>query len=304
MSIFSIGEMIRTTRKNLGLSQEKVSEGICSVATLSRIENGERVPSKVNFDALMQRMGQSGEMYDVYLGKNDLYIHEKKFAIRQAIIQFDFLKAEVLLDELKAYVNNENTPDKQFVEFIEIVINNKNMSNEERLRRLISTLKMTQPRYGQIKIYECLLTFDEITILNNIANLYYELGEYYKAIDLLFELVKFMDEKYINMEEKMRLFPMITYNLSKWLGLQKRYDESITICDMGIESCKISGRAKILCRLLYNKGWCLIKKEILDDNTKIILLQAYYVACAMDEIDAAKKYKTLIEKHFHDVSID
>ena len=57
MAVFQLGPIIRNRRTELGLSQEDLADGICSVPTLSRIENGERMPTKNHFEMLMQRLG-------------------------------------------------------------------------------------------------------------------------------------------------------------------------------------------------------------------------------------------------------
>ena len=40
-----IGWIIKQTREEIGLTQEQLCEGICTPATLSRIENGKQAPS-------------------------------------------------------------------------------------------------------------------------------------------------------------------------------------------------------------------------------------------------------------------
>ena len=260
MSVFSIGEVIKKRRNLLGISQEELAFGICSVPTLSRIENGERVPNKANFDALMQRMGQSGEMYDAYIGDNDLEIHEKKFYIRQAIMCGSLENAKVLLEDLKKITQKSDTLSKQFIEYMEVLTESVEINSELHIKKLENAIKMTVPNYGQVKLCNCLLTFDDITIINNIANAYGNIKNYRKAINLFYELKEYIDTKYINSEEIIRTYPLLLYNLSKWLGLEGRYDECIEVCDLGIKLASESGRSKFLGKLLYNKAWCLVKK--------------------------------------------
>ena len=47
----------------LGLTQEDLADGICSVTTLSRIENGERLPDKQHSEMLLQRLGYSDPVH-------------------------------------------------------------------------------------------------------------------------------------------------------------------------------------------------------------------------------------------------
>lgn len=46
MAVFQLGPILKARREELGLSQEDLADGICAVPTLSRIENGERMPTK------------------------------------------------------------------------------------------------------------------------------------------------------------------------------------------------------------------------------------------------------------------
>ena len=55
----SLGEKIRQARREKGLTQEQLAEGICSPITVSRIENGHQMPSKAILDALLSRLHSS-----------------------------------------------------------------------------------------------------------------------------------------------------------------------------------------------------------------------------------------------------
>ena len=53
MSIRNAGKTIKEARLKAGMTQEQLSEGICTVLSLSRIENGSCGVSAVTFQALM-----------------------------------------------------------------------------------------------------------------------------------------------------------------------------------------------------------------------------------------------------------
>ena len=53
MSNYLIGDYIRDTRLRRGYTQEQLSFGICTTASLSRIETGAQAPGKHILDALM-----------------------------------------------------------------------------------------------------------------------------------------------------------------------------------------------------------------------------------------------------------
>ena len=72
MSYLLYGETVREARKRCGLTQEELAYGICSVSTLSKIENGKRQPHILTFEALMQRMGVSGEGFFLCLSEQEM----------------------------------------------------------------------------------------------------------------------------------------------------------------------------------------------------------------------------------------
>lgn len=56
MHYYSCGEVIKRLRKSKGLTQEELAFGICSVSTLSKIENGRQTPHYSTFKALLRRV--------------------------------------------------------------------------------------------------------------------------------------------------------------------------------------------------------------------------------------------------------
>lgn len=72
MEVCKISDVIRDARIRSGMTQEALAFGICSVSTLSKIENGRRMPQVRVFEALMDRMGESSERCLVYVGEHEL----------------------------------------------------------------------------------------------------------------------------------------------------------------------------------------------------------------------------------------
>ena len=62
MATYIIGDFIRETRIRKGYTQEEVSYGICTPASLSRIENGMQAPGRYILDKLMERLGMENRV--------------------------------------------------------------------------------------------------------------------------------------------------------------------------------------------------------------------------------------------------
>ena len=117
MPYYHFGLILKGRREALGLTQEDLADGICSVPSLSRIENGERRPTKENFEMLLQRLGYSDAVFDEYVDEKTLMQHEMKFKIRHAIINNQLDKARLLLTEYEANSDPDSRIDQQFVGF-------------------------------------------------------------------------------------------------------------------------------------------------------------------------------------------
>ena len=71
-----IGTYIRQKRLDKGWTQEKLCRGVCNAATLSRIENNERMPSVSVVKALLQKLGLPDGQFFALLGKDDIAIEK------------------------------------------------------------------------------------------------------------------------------------------------------------------------------------------------------------------------------------
>ena len=66
-----LGEYIRQRRKELGLTQAKLCEGICDPMTVSRLERGRQAPAYNTVNSLLQRLGLPGSRYLALLSKKE-----------------------------------------------------------------------------------------------------------------------------------------------------------------------------------------------------------------------------------------
>lgn len=190
MPIFQFGLIIRRRREELGYTQEDLADGICSVPTLSRIENGERMPTREHFEMLVQRLGYSDTMLDSYVDEKQFYLHDLKFNIRQAIILNHLDTAKSLLAE---YINSVPKPtqiERQFIILCKTLVNYNEYSPERRLSNFEEAIQLTCPKYEHCK-FPRILSFEEILILNNIAVCYSQIGNTAQGISILYHLKRY-----------------------------------------------------------------------------------------------------------------
>lgn len=299
MSVFQLGPIIRARREELKISQEDLADGICSVPTLSRIENGERMPTKNHFEMLMQRLGYSAMSLDFFTDKQDFLIYELKFKTRRAYVTGNQVQARVFLEELNGILDKPTRIDRQFVMLHQILLYKEKYTNADKLKQLEEAIQLTCPKYKSNYIPR-VLSYDEIILLNNIAICYDALGNREQAITILKTLKEYYDHHVISEEEALRTQPMVLYNLSKFLGLNGQYDECIEICDLGIRIARATGRCSMLGETLYNRAWALIHRNRIGDRevAEKTLKQAIYFSDAMENQHNVKLMQSLYEKNF------
>ncbi len=282
MAVFQLGPVLKARREELGLSQEDLSDGICAVPTLSRIENGERLPTKNHFEMLMQRLGYSAMSMDFFSDKQTFLLHELKIKIRYAYIEENYALARKSLDEFDGLLDNPTNIDKQFSILYKTLLNKEQYDNASKLDRFEDALKLTCPKYS-VGHTPHVLSYEKIILLNNIAICYNVANERNRAILILYTLKEYYEHHMISTDEALRTQPMILYNLSKLLGLCGRYDECIEICDLGIRIARTSGRTLHFGKTLYNRGWALLERNREGDReqAELSLKYAYHFFEAM-----------------------
>lgn len=303
MPIYKFGQIIKNRREELGYTQEDLAEGICSVPTLSRIENGMRMPTKEHFEMLVQRLGYSVAMLDTYVDDVQFRLHDLKYRIRQMIILGAMDEAKRLLEEYKQLAQTPTQIDRQFCLLYETLLNAQQYSPEEQLAKLEQALKLTCPRYQRGKLPP-ILSYEEIIILNNIAARYFYLNDTSQAISILYQLKRYYESQVMNQEEILRTQPMVLYNLSKYLGSSGRYDECIEVANLGIRIARETGRCALLDGLLYNCAWSLVRRKREGDQeaARSAITQAIAFASIMENAESLERYQKFFAANFGESS--
>lgn len=304
MPVYKIGYLIKERRLELGITQEELADGICAVTTLSRIENGERVPSKNHFEMLIQRLGVSDIVFYTYVDRNTLYLHELKFKIRDLIAQGLHKEALELLNDYSSKADMSLRFEKQFVSLYRTLLDIDSISLNERLNKLNEAVSLTCPRYNDGFIPN-LLSYEEIIALNNIAVCYRQMGDYDKAISILSHIEKHYESGIVNREECIKTQTMVLYNLSKCYGLAGKYDECIDVCDLGIKIACETGRCGCLSQLYYNRAWSLSKRMLPGDmeQAEAAARKAIFAAVSVGDKHLAECYEKFYFQNFPQLNL-
>ena len=169
-----IGGYIKKKRKELNVTQDIVSNGICSVSYLSKIENNQIIPKEFYVREIMEKLDFDKEYYEKDLN-DSLYLNKMlkgMFYLDDEMIQNAFSEIEIVehnltinLCKLAYYIYFGKTDDNQYVMMLENLVNN--MDNFElKFYLLIAALYYISLDKFKISL-EILLIGNKIDITND-----------------------------------------------------------------------------------------------------------------------------------------
>lgn len=259
MSSYYIGDFIRDTRIRKGYTQEQLCRGVCTSASLSRIENGAQTPGVTTLNCLLQRLGVENRIFDVFESKRDMQICGMLDEMVYNITHREYDKLEENSRKLEELIGEGEEPEHQYLVFAKCILNERHgATDEETMEQLMRAIHMTLPEFdGVTPLETSLLTFNEIAIINNIAIMYAKREKYEEALTLGFWLKHYMGKNVIDESEKRSKYPMIVYNLSNWFGRMGKSKESLKEAEEGIHFCVGHGCLHTLPVLIFNRGCAL-----------------------------------------------
>lgn len=261
MANYTIGEILREVRERKKYSQEELCFGICTPSTLSRIENGLQIPGRRILEALTQRLGITDTVYTIYMGREELELHENGRRLMRSISRRDYNMTKQLIAVLERDIQKMSGRgyrlhmERQYVLFAKAVLQKREGTDRRKVLDLfLEALFVTMPDFDGIHIRNRLLTFQEISILNNIGCMYHEMGKQIEAYQIMFALKEYLEHQVKDEEEKARKYPMILQNITTWLGQAGCYRDALRLCQEGLDYCIEHGKLQAFPMLLYNKS--------------------------------------------------
>ena len=288
MAVYVVGDFLRETRLRKGYTQEEVSYGICTPASLSRIENGAQKPGRLILEKLFERLGTENNLFNSFVSREEMELYIEIQTLIRNVTDEDIEKIEEQINVVEKLVKNTSELEHQCLFWAKgKLAAQKDSNNYEAMNWLMRAIRITLPDFnGKTPLRNHLLIFDEITIINSIAVRYAENGELLVAIQLDMWLKEYMESKIVDAKIKTTKYPMILYNLSCWFEDEQCYKEELKMADQGIEFCVKYGNLAAFPRLVLNKGVALTK---LGDNVSA----RKYLHQAITIFDAMQKDNTV-----------
>ncbi|MBR4375378.1 MAG: helix-turn-helix transcriptional regulator [Treponema sp.] len=259
MIIFPLGQILKSIRKSKKRSQIEVSHGLCSIASLSRIESGQQMPSRKLAESLFSRLGTWFDERQIPMTTTEFrrWQIEKKF--RREFCQNNFL-LDSLLDEYASLSEMEPLEKQTHIFLSAILKGETGHDTKEILEMLFEAIDITQENFTEdFDVEKNLFTKTELILINNIALEFYQCNETERAIKLLKKVMSYYEMNEIDKTEYNENVPTILFNLSNWIGLNGDFSEAYNLAQKGAVLCKDRHLLYYLPRFVFNMGYTLCK---------------------------------------------
>ena len=286
MAVYVVGDFLRETRLRKGYTQEEVSYGICTPASLSRIENGAQKPGRLILEKLFERLGTENNLFNSFVSREEMKLYTEIQTLIRNVTDGDLAKIEEQIDIVEKLTQNASKLERQSLFWAKGTLTaQKYGNNEKAMEWLMKAIQITLPDFdGKNPLRNHLLTFDEITIINSIAVRYYENNDTLSAIKLDMWLKEYMEDKIMDGKMKTAKYPLILYNLSCWFGVEHCHKEALNMATLGVDFCVRYGNLVTFPRLILNQG--IASAELGEiENAKKYLHQAVTIFEAMKKMD-------------------
>lgn len=307
MGVYCAGELLKRYRESLCMTQEQLSEGICSVQTLSRFENGRQTPGRQVYQQLMERLGKNTERtYAAVCGKNvkisDLIAEYQAFRYR-----LEYEKADAIIKKLETLVD-DSTASRQYVlaQRAALDMHLSRISPQEARKQLQEALKLTisEPERQNFTRYPLLA--NELSILYHIANTYVAEGQFESGIKLLETVLEGIKSGYRGTEVYHYKEIMIVERLAYMYGRLGDYHKSLALARRALALCRQQKCSVCLLPLLQTMEWSMEQllqqgEGTLDfsrEDCKKILQRAYYLASALGQKHYTETVRSRYQESF------
>lgn len=294
MNINTVGEILRFYREKYSLNQNDVCAGICSVSTLSKIENGSKEADSLILETLLERIGKEALQFEMILNDYDYSLWELR---RQIETEMEHDKKDIarqLLQEYEEKMPQDDNVHSQFVLYHRILLEDDKQT-EDRCAMANQALRYTCPDIEKAVLYHEM----EIELIILLVKKRY--AEFEEGKEWLAAILKVVQSIYTG-RQKEQISAKLLMELTMLEWNDKNYRGAIKCADKAIEVISHSRsidyigelhliKAKALEKFYHDKDW---DKE--EDNCKNECLMSYYTFDIMKNENGKQEVQKFCEE--------
>lgn len=303
---WTVGSIVKQLREEQGISAAQLSDGLCSLTTLGRIEAGEREMDLIFAVMLFGRLGYYPDKFELFGSKDEYVQYEQRVSIQKrkrerAYEQMAFELARYQKD-WKAIIEKDQL-QQQFVDSMQgfLDIQEKDGANcIQGVKRLEKAAAFTMPKWQENWVQESLVSEFELDILSILADAFEASGDMPNAFRMRRNIYLYMEKKLTNRIQMLQLYTEIICKMVPVMLKQHNVGQALERCEYGLNALSEKGRLYYWPDLLYWKGRCLEELYRIGKSEKAFAaeayIRAYYIYRLFHMEEKAEKVKMYLDE--------
>ena len=297
MKLNTIGIVLSYYREKYGLSMAQVCEGICSPATMFRIEEGFREVDSLVSGTLLSRIGKQVLEFELLLNEEDYNLFRLRKEIDRSIAERNMDAADKLLQKYQSVMPKKQVIHEQYYLWGKAELLQKRGASKEEIKAVLNeAILLTKPFFGKRKNTSDLYSEMEIKLFLGLIQFSEDISWKEAELKRMLLFTRKYDSKKIKEQAEMSILKELASTQEEKGDAQKELE----YIEQALTLVKESRTMRGLAELHFNKAGLL--KELMQRNKdmqqkyqkqcQVELTMAYYTALVMDNVELVQKIKT------------
>ena len=295
MSVQHAGLTIQEARLKAGLTQEQLSEGICSPVSLSRIESGSAGVSPITFQALMSKAGAPCEAFPVFASRADF---DCFYTLKRAKFYIDIWNLSKGYHELDK-VETANFADNKFYYQEWLLLHSRlqfrsGCGNHQHIFETLSAaITISKPEIDFFDFRNLLFSTTEIELLIALAQEALYLSKLPMCLEICTQISSYLENSAFSFLERDNLLAANAIVYAKYLIAVKDYSMALEVADKYRKIAVQNADDTYLHELSFLSG---LAEHFLSNiqNASILFRTAFFSAHSIDSVYSSTIYNYLV----------
>ena len=299
---WTVGDIVRRMREEAKIGLEQLSRGLCSVATLSRIEAGEREMELLLAWRIFQRLGYKIDKYELYATEEELQQWEQRSQMEELACRED---TERLACAIQTYRQQwgekveENPLQRQFLAYMQGLLGMQEGDFQEAKELLEAAAEEIVPSLEEI-VGNAALGEMELEILNALSDIYEHMGEVEKSEKLREMLLENIGREKKRVKIYLKLYTELFCKHARNMMETKGSARTLNAAETCLQILQEEKKTCCLPELLHIQAKCLEDLFQKKWETKEVMLKswqkAYYIYRLYEKQEEAEKIRKYLEE--------
>lgn len=299
---WTVGDIVRRMREEAKIGLEQLSRGLCSVATLSRIEAGEREMELLLAWRIFQRLGYKIDKYELYATEEGLQQWEQRSQMEELAFRED---TERLACAIQTYRQQwgekveKNPLQRQFLAYMQGFLCMQEGDFQEAKELLEAAAEEIVPSLEET-VGNAALGEMELEILHALSDIYEHMGEVEKSEKLREMLLENIGREKKRVKIYLKLYTELFCKHARNMMETKGSARTLNAAETCLKILQEEKKTCCLPELLHIQAKCLEDLFQKKGETKEVMLKswqkAYYIYRLYEKQEEAEKIRKYLEE--------